>query len=200
MQVTRGKILAYLGDHPPSSSGEISRYLEMTPANIRYHLDILVDEGFVCVSGRRPTGGSGRPILLYNLTARNLGDNLNTLLRGFLNQLIEAESREKTLKRIAKNLLDVGEIRNRVQRFNAGIEKLNAMHYHASWEARPEGPRIELRHCPYQDIAQDHPLLCQLDEEILCRIFGNDIQLVQKRDFEQNPTPPCVFANSGGKG
>jgi hypothetical protein len=38
-----------------------------------------------------------------------------------------------------------------------------------------------------------------LDEEILRGIFGNDIELVQKRDFKQKPSPPCVFANSGAR-
>lgn len=202
MQTTRKKILDYLQNHPPSSASEISRYLEMTPANIRYHLEILADQGFISVSGFRPTGGAGRPISLYTLTPFSQGDSLKTLLRGFLGQLEAAESREENLQQIAENLIkeNVNEKGNRVQRLNEGIERLNAMRYHASWEARPQGPQVELRHCPYQDLAQNHPILCQLDEKFLRMLFGIEINLVQKRDFGKNPSPPCIFTNSGGKG
>jgi predicted ArsR family transcriptional regulator len=195
MQVTREKILAYLQDHPPSSAGEISRYLEMTPANIRYHLQILTDQGYVNISNRRPTGGAGRPISLYTLTPFSQGDSLKVLLRGILSQLETTESREETLQQIAEKLIkDDGEKRSfRIQRFNEGIERLNAMQYHASWEARPQGPQVELRHCPYQDLAQDHPILCQLDEKFLRLIFGINLDLIQRRDFGKNPSPPCIF-------
>jgi predicted ArsR family transcriptional regulator len=54
----------------------------MTPANIRYHLDILEKEGLVQVGDKRPTGGAGRPILLYRLTSFSLGDNMIPLLEG----------------------------------------------------------------------------------------------------------------------
>ena len=155
MQSTRERILAYLNDHPPSSAEEIGRYLEMTPANIRYHLEILEGEGYVGVSGKRSPGGAGRPILLYSLTSFSLGENLIPLLEGFLSLLNQSESPDQVMNEVAANLIQgkVAGKRNRVARFNQGVELLNTMHYHASWEARPQGPRVELRHCPYQDLA-----------------------------------------------
>lgn len=195
MQITRERILSYLEGHPPSSAGDIGRYLEMTTANIRYHLDILVEEGFVLVSGKRPSGGVGRPILLYTLTSFSLGDNLIPLLKAFLTGKDDSENPDHFLTQIAENLIrgKVGVKRIRVQRFNEAVEFLNTMHYHASWEARPLGPRVELRHCPYQDLAQTHPVLCQLDERLLFMLFGTELSLVEKRAFGKNPLSPCVF-------
>lgn len=195
MQATREQILSYLQNHPPSSAEEISRYLEMTKANIRYHLDILEEEGFVRVSGKRPAGGIGRPILLYSLTAFSLGDNLIPLLGAMLSELNESPAREQTLSGIAEHCTKGSFKRklNRIQRFNRGVEFLNKMHYHASWEARPKGPRVVLRHCPYQDLAQTHPILCQVDENLLQAIFGPELHLIEKRDFEKNPFSPCIF-------
>ena len=195
MQVTRDRILTYLGKHPPSSAGEISRYLEMTPANIRYHLDILVEEGLVCGSGERPAGGVGRPILLFSLTSDSLGNNLSPLLEALLSELNDSENQEQTINQITEILIK-GKLerkRSRVQRLNEGIEFLNSMHYHASWEARPQGPQVELRHCPYQDLAQKHPILCQFDEKLLQGILGIELTLVQKREFVENPYSPCIF-------
>lgn len=195
MQLTREQILTYLHHHPPSSAGEISRYLEMTPANIRYHLGILKEEGFVCISGKRPAGGAGRPILLYSLSALSLGDNLIPLLGAMLSELTGSGSLDQALTGIAEQLTEGNfkERRNRIQRFNEGVEFLNTMYYHASWEARPKGPRVELRHCPYQDLAQTHPLLCQMDEKLLQVIFGTELKLVKKRTFGKKPFSPCVF-------
>ena len=195
MQITRERILAYLQDHPPSSAEEISRYLEMTPANIRYHLDILEEMGLVDVIGERPAGGAGRPILLYSLTSYSLGDNLVPLLEAFLSKLNGSDSRDEALNQIAESLIQgkTGESRNRVQRFNEGVEFLNTLHYHASWEARSQGPRVELRHCPYQGLAQTHPILCQLDEKLLQLVFDSGLTLTEKRAFGKNPFSPCVF-------
>jgi len=198
MQVTRDRILTYLGKHPPSSAGEISRYLEMTPANIRYHLDILVEEGLVCGSGERPAGGVGRPILLFSLTSNSLGDNLSPLLEVLLSELTDSENQEQTINQITEILIK-GKLerkRSRVQRFNEGIEFLNSMHYHASWEARPQGPQVALRHCPYQDLAQNYPILCQLDEKLLQEIFGTKMNLIQKRDLGKDPLSPCLFLSA----
>ena len=195
MQATREQILSYLKHHPPSSAEEISRYLEMTKANIHYHLDILEEAGFVRVSGKRPAGGIGRPILLYSLTASSLGDNLIPLLKAMLSELNESPTRKQVLTRIAAQITEGSfEMKlNRIQRFNKGVEFLNKMHYHASWEARLTGPRVELRHCPYQELAQTHPILCQMDENLLQAIFGSELTLIEKRDFEKNPFSPCVF-------
>ena len=198
MQVTRDRILTYLGKHPPSSAGEISRYLEMTPANIRYHLDILVEEGLVCGSGERPAGGVGRPILLFSLTSNSLGNNLSPLLEVLLSELTDSENQEQTINQITEILIK-GKLerkRSRVQRFNEGIEFLNSMHYHASWEARPQGPQVALRHCPYQDLAQNYPILCQLDEKLLQEIFGTKMNLIQKRDLGKDPLSPCLFLSA----
>ncbi len=199
MQITRERILSYLESHPPSSAGEISRYLEMTTANIRYHLDILVEEGFVLVSGKRPAGGVGRPILLYTLTSFSLGDNLIPLLGAFLAGMDDSENLDHLLTQIAEDLIQ-GKIegkRIRVQRFNEAVEFLNTMHYHASWEARPQGPRVELRHCPYRDLAQTHPALCKLDQIMLWELLGSELVLSQKRTFGNNPFSPCVFEIAG---
>jgi len=195
MQGTRVSILNYLEAHPPSSADEIGRYLEMTAANIRYHLQILEEEGFVQVSGKRSPGGAGRPILLYSLTALTLEDNLAPLLGGLLALIQNSDARDQLLAEAAEGLIK-GELeprKNRVQRFNQGIAFLNTRHYHASWEARPGGPRVALRHCPYQDLAQTHPVLCQLDQVLLQQIFGTKLTLAQKRTFGKNPFSPCIF-------
>lgn len=195
MQTTRAKILDYLGTHPSSSAAEIARFLQLTPANIRYHLAILEERNLVQVSDLRPAGGSGRPILLYNLTSQYLGMNLQFLLGIFLDVLQDEDDHEKILGKITRSFLKdfqpVGG--NKVSAYNQAIAVLNGKNYRASWKATQEGPQIELRHCPYSDLAKTYPQLCQMDASILSEIFATELVLTQKRDFGTNPFSPCVF-------
>ncbi len=195
MQVTRNKILDYLGTHPGSSAAEIGRFLEMTPANIRYHLDILEEGGLVQVSGQRPAAGAGRPILLYNLTSQTLGDNITPLMGAILDALAEGDEYLIILERITSHILEDFQVesRNRISSFNHAVAFLNKHHYRASWKATPDGPQIELRHCPYQELALTHPQLCQIDEHFVSSIFDTELLLTQKRDFGKNPFSPCIF-------
>ncbi len=195
MQATRTEILDYLTSHPSSSAAEIGRYLEMTPANIRYHLAILEDEGLVQVSDQRSGGYAGRPILLYNMTSKTLGDNILNLLGVMLKTVGEEDEYQPMLERITSFILEdfQSEPGNRISIFNQAVVFLNELHYHASWKATPDGPQIELRNCPYRDLAQTHSQLCQIDERVLSSIFKTEFVLIQKRDFGKNPFSPCIF-------
>ncbi len=195
MQNTRTAILDYLDTHPDSSAAEIGRLLEMTPANIRYHLAILEKEGLIQVSGKRPAGGSGRPILLYNLNSQCLGDNTIPLVGAFLDALVEGDDYLLILERIISHLGEDFEFdaQNRISSFNQAVAFLNDHHYRASWKATPEGPQIELRHCPYQDLATTHPQLCQIDTKFIKSLFDLDLEFIQKREFGTNPFSPCIF-------
>ncbi len=195
MQSTRSKILRYLEDNPRSSAEDISRYLEMTAPNIRYHLEILKQEGLVQVSDSRSPGGAGRPILLYNLTSESLGNNLYPLLKTMLERIARSEKPREEIRQIAESFTGDKQVKtvNRVKRYNLAVEFLVDHNYRASWEARPGGPRIILRHCPYLDLASSHPLLCQFDEELLSSLCGIKLILTQKRSFGTDPYSPCVF-------
>ena len=195
MQNTRTEILDYLATHPGSTVGEISHFLDMTPANIRYHLVILEDENFIQISGQRSAGGAGRPILLYNLTPQILGDNLPRLVEVMLDTLKELAEPDPILDLIASKLTDnySTDKANPITRYNTAVEQLNQLKYHAGWGAHPEGPRVELRHCPYQDIADKNSLICQVDQKLVSHLFQIPFRLTQKRDFGSNPFSPCIF-------
>jgi len=195
MQATRTEILDYLTSHTSSSATEIGRFLEMTPANIRYHLAILEDEGLVQVSDQRSGGYAGRPILLYNLSSKTLGDNILNLMGVILKTLGESDEYRPMLERITSLILEDFQYEpgNLISTFNQAVAFLNEHHYHASWKATPDGPQIELRNCPYRDLAQIHSQLCQIDEQVLCSIFKTDFVLIKKRDFGTNPFSPCIF-------
>jgi predicted ArsR family transcriptional regulator len=195
MQSTRAEILDYLITHSDSSAADLGRFLEMTPANIRYHLAILEQEGLVQVSGQRTGGYAGRPILLYNLTSHTLGENILELLGILLEALGEGEGYRVMLDRITGFILEdvQSEPGSLISSYNQAVLFLNDRHYRASWKATPGGPQIELQHCPYRDLAKTHPQLCQIDEQVISSIFNTELALTQKREFGKNPFSPCIF-------
>lgn len=199
MQSTRRRILAYLEEHPGSSAAEISRFLDLTKANIRYHLGILLQGELVQVTGKRSQGAAGRPILLYNLAPPSLGNSIYPLLRDLFSWIAQTSSPTAALQEITAQICgEAGTLpMNRIKRFNQAITFLNERHYRASWEARPEGPQASLRHCPYQDLAQENPLICQLDEALLTRLFGREMVLTRRRQFGPDPFSPCIFNPPG---
>ena len=198
MQITRSKILHYLQHNPGKSAGELGRVLEMTTANIRYHLDILLEGGDVQISGQRPAGGAGRPIYLYNLSSQILGDSLPGLLEAVFKTIEKHPDPELILEMIASRLADKHspEKVNLITLYNLAVDYLNYLNYHASWGAHSEGPRVELRHCPYRDLAQTNPIICQVDQILLSRLFQIPLTLTQKRVFGNYPFSPCIFQTS----
>ncbi len=195
MQSTRSRIIHFLRSNSAASAGDLARALDMTTANIRYHLKILLEEGHLQITGQRQAGGAGRPIFLYGLSPGFLGENLEILL-GALLELVDGEDRspyQDTAQILADH--DYPHQTNRISRYNLAIERLNEFRYHASWQARPDGPQVELRHCPYRDLALTHPQICLIDQELVSRLFDIPMEMIQKRDFGQNPYSPCIFSS-----
>ena len=195
MQKTRQQILTYLNTHPGATALEISRYLDLTPANIRYHLGLLVTSGLIQISGKRGPGGAGRPTKLYNLTSRFLGSNIESLLAVILETLGSDISADEILRSIAEIMAEKAGLKpgNRIQKYNQALEYLNQLDYHANWEAHPQGPQVILRHCPYRDIAKDQDQICQIDSYLLSILFDTNLELTRKRSFGTNPFSPCIF-------
>lgn len=192
MQATRNHILSYLRKYPHAAVLDIGISLDLTAANIRYHMGLLVDAGLVQITGKRNPGGAGRPILLYNLTPKALGTNIAALLSVLLAWLVNQDADFQSIAEILAGEINLSSA-NRIFRFNQAVEYLNQMNYHASWEARPEGPQVILRHCPYLDLAESHYGLCQIDTSLISILFNTRMELSKKRIFGKDPFSPCIF-------
>jgi len=176
MITARQKVLAYLNKTRSASVQEVSRALKMSAANVRHHLRVLVSDGRLEMISVKPRDGRGRPEKVYSIPRAVLGDNLSRL-----SEVLLSES-DIPVEVLAKYL--AGEFNSKVQpvtkRLGLAIEKLNAMKYHARWEAGPDGPRIILGHCPYATIIEKHPELCKMDETLLKELLGQPAQQLTK--------------------
>lgn len=192
---TRQKILDYLKRNRTLSSRELARALQMTPANARHHLGILAADGRVEVFNQRQEG-RGRPEKVYRLAGTLVGDNLSVLADALLTEADGKVDMDALGKRIAGEGTVSGQ--PLMRRLAFVIERLNAMHYQARWEAGAEGPRIILGHCPYSVIIEKHPKLCQIDLVLLGKLLGGELRQTTKLEGGAGGLPFCAFVLKQG--
>lgn len=167
--------MEFLGSKHIASAPDIGRALNMTTANARHHLSILVNEGALEVVGERRVNKRGRPSLLYATSSRIHQHNLDRLSSALLQELLNThtpEDREITLRRIANKLIGVHKpAATLTQGLYMATQLLNKLNYDAHWEAHTEAPYLIFNFCPYAKILPEHPELCALDalmiEELL---------------------------------
>jgi len=187
---TRQKILDYLKRNKSVSSREIAQALQMTPANARHHLGILVADGRVEVINQRQVG-RGRPEKVYQLGHTFVGDNLSTLVDVLLT---EAEGKVE-MEALGKHVVGESGLAEQplMRRLSSTINRLNEMHYQARWEAGAGGPRVVLGHCPYAAVIENHPELCQMDSSILSTLLNGEVKQTAKLETGAGGLPYCAF-------
>jgi len=206
MPTSRKLILEYLQHKPLTAAIELSRALKMTPANVRHHLRVLIEEGAVEVAEQGLPRGRGRPILLYSLTHQSQSHNLDGLAHALLKTHLadrSVEERSLALRQIA-SLLAAGEARlpatqqagqpgNLAYRLYQAVQHLNELGYQARWEAHSQAPRLLLGHCPYAAILSEHPELCQVDAYLLESLIGEPVTQTKKRAQDSRGARYCLF-------
>ncbi|MBU2611558.1 MAG: ArsR family transcriptional regulator [Chloroflexi bacterium] len=201
MPTTRQQILAYIRKHGAACAADISRAMQMTPANARHHLAHLETNGLIEVVHRRHGEGRGRPVSIYGLSHAARGDNLEHLAGAMLDLWqadLSPEKRERLLRGIAHRLAASGRTASTgavslTRRLTRTVDRLNVLQYQARWEAGAAGPRIILGHCPYAGIVESHAELCQVDAFFLEECLGMSAQLTAKLEPGRQGLPFCSF-------
>jgi predicted ArsR family transcriptional regulator len=193
-QSTQRKILEYLRSAPPQTAAELAHHFSLTSADVRYHLARLLDAGSVLRVSKRKGSGAGRPGSAY--TSRPLGSNqgVSLLTEAFL-QLIPPADEETIALQLAQNISN----RQAPQEctghsLQLGVDHLTRLGYSAVWEARPKNPLLKLRCCPYQQLAEKHPVLCQVDRHLIYQLTGwhAEPKTLIRTDLEK--IPACIFS------
>jgi predicted ArsR family transcriptional regulator len=202
---TRLRILDYLRKQKSASVHELSHSLAMTGANIRHHLAVLESNNLIeFISQRRE--GRGRPVNIYGLSRRVLGDGLDELVRAMFAVWLKTatdEEREAGLRSVAlrlggENPPDLGILLPR--RLTQAVERLKELHYQARWEAGMDGPHVILGHCPYAVIIASYPELCRIDAFFLEQQSGVLVEQIARLKPSIKGYPYCAFRVIGDRG
>lgn len=89
MPNARQRILSYITEKKSATVEELSKVFKVTPANIRHHLSILVEQGSVNIIGLKPAPLKGRPTQIYSTTHQINQNNLDQLTKVLLSYALK---------------------------------------------------------------------------------------------------------------
>lgn len=168
-----------------ASVQELCNVAGVTATAVRQRLSRL--QGLGLVERQVVRSGRGRPHHTYQLTdlgRRHLGDNyaeLAVLLWGELHEIEEPAVRERVTNRVREAL---------VRRYGAAVTSLSlvqrmeelssslASHgFRVEVDSQGEMPILRETNCPYQELAQRDPGICELEQQVFEQVLGTPLKL-----------------------
>jgi predicted ArsR family transcriptional regulator len=197
---TRRSIYLFVREHGATdgvTAAAVAVEVGVHPNVARHHLDKLAAGGYLEVrSGKLAGGGAGRPSKRYSAVADAVtefpvrsDDLVLSLLGRALAQLSPADA-ERMAEEVGAeygramgagltgDALDAGH-RSMRSALQAVADALTAHGFAAHAESRHDGLRIINDHCPFGDVAIEHPVICAVDRGMvrgmLSELYGGDI-------------------------
>jgi predicted ArsR family transcriptional regulator len=207
---TRRAIYLHLREHAgPDSDGitttQVAEQFGLHPNVARHHLDKLAAGGYLAIVTSRQAGaGAGRPSKRYHaiedgvtgefpvrsddLVLSLLGRSLAMLPPGAAEAMAEQVGHEYGVAMAAGLIGHDGDgsslaagqrsLRSAMQ---AVADALSAHGFAAHTEKRNDQLRIVSQHCPFGDVAIEHPVICAVDrgmvKGMLTALYGGDVEL-----------------------
>ncbi len=177
----------------PVTAAELGRHLDLTPAAVRRHLDVLVEQGVVATHDagtvRRGRGRPARAYVVSEAGHSSLGADYDSLAVEVLRHLARHAGPEAVAdfargrtaeaeQRYAAVMSAVGD--DTSDRADALVGALSDDGFAAT--ARPVGAGalagIQLcqGHCPVQHVAAEFPAFCEAETEAFSRLLGVHVQ------------------------
>jgi DeoR family suf operon transcriptional repressor len=180
------QILEFLKRRGSASIKELEDLLGVTTTAVRQHLNTLLAEGYV--ERRRVNAGVGRPHHAYIATAKVnelFACHCDDLALTLLEEVFEQEGPEraaKLLDRVGDRLARrYGEsvrselLVDRVQELAGELNKRGVL-----TDVAIEGENtfiLKTYNCPYHELAQEYRDVCDMDENLMRKVLGADVNL-----------------------
>lgn len=187
MQSVRRRITEILKEHGAATVAELAGQLGMAQVSVRHHLDILVVEDLVDLTGVRRRDGAGRPSQMYALTrnAMTLFPQRNAQLASSvlteLKAVLPQDAVRELLIRVAEKTVLEAPKPSASQTLEERLEQvtgfLTLKGYSARWEARNGHYELHACNCPYSGVAEQHPELCVMDHTLIEHLLPDAIRL-----------------------
>ena len=183
---TRREIYLFAHGQPDGvTASEVAEQFDLHANVARHHLDKLAAGGYLEVAVGKPGSGAGRPSKRYraigeriSLDAPVRADDLDLTLLGRALALLpraEAESMAEEVGEEYGRALAAGMTGRRGEGDSAGVHRsfrsalhavadaLTAHGFAAHTDSRNNELRIINNHCPFGEVAMEHPVICAVD-------------------------------------
>jgi predicted ArsR family transcriptional regulator len=183
------QILECIKKSGQASVAELSKALALTPVTIRHHLESLRSEGLVAEPISRHKPGPGRPEMMYEITSeadsympRNYGELCRCLI-----QAVETPELTSLLIEMGSSL---GTSAGALGDTTAIANYLDKRGYFPSLDQTERMIILKLANCPYLEVAENAPTLCEFDRSLIESLFGKEVVMVGRI---VNREPVCTF-------
>jgi predicted ArsR family transcriptional regulator len=188
-QTTRQRVARSILVNGPSTAAALAERLDLTPAAVRRHLDLLLEDG--AVEAREPRSqahrGRGRPAKVFALTESGrdgFDQQYDDLAAQALRFLSEAAG-EDGLRAFARKRADF--IRDGFARLSTAQPELSPAQilaqvfteegYVAAVRQLPiVGEQLCQQHCPVSHVAHEFPQLCEAETAAISEVLGTHVQ------------------------
>ena len=185
MQRTRKLILDHINHRGPSAVDDLAAAAGVVAVTVRAHLVVLEREGLV-VGREVRTGRAGRPRIYYELTPQAqdvFPKGYDRLARGLLQTLGSDEARKglitETAAAWAAAVAATVRQSDRRDVIRAAIEALNETGSEAEWNDDDGHLQVRLHNCPYPNIVQSFPQICEMERTFLEDLLQFPVQVVE---------------------
>ena len=181
---TRERVVHLILHNGPQTAKQLAEALSLTPAAVRRHLAVLLEDGTLTSREERVYGprGRGRPSQVFVLTDAGRAEFQHEYDKLALMALRRLGAIE--IEGLAQERVAVIE-----QRFSASreaqperpavdllVEALAAENYAAGWRPVRSGDQIVQFHCPVAEVAAEYPILCEIETELFGRLLDSHVQ------------------------
>ena len=181
---TRERVVHLILHNGPQTAKQLAEALSLTPAAVRRHLAVLLEDGTLTSREERVYGprGRGRPSHVFVLTDAGRAEFQHEYDKLALMALRRLGATE--IEGLAQERVAVIE-----QRFSASreaqperpavdllVEALAAENYAAGGRPVRSGDQIVQFHCPVAEVAAEYPILCEIETELFGRLLDSHVQ------------------------
>ena len=152
------QVIEYIKRNGSATIKELETLLNVTTNAVRQHLQALQAEGYI--ERRQVNIGVGRPHHAYSITAKAhelFACHCDRLASRYASS-VRGEMLQDRVEQLA------GALSRRGVLTDINVEDENTIILHAY-------------NCPYHELAQEHRSICEMDEDVMRKVLGSDVNL-----------------------
>jgi predicted ArsR family transcriptional regulator len=178
---------------------EMSRAIGVTKPAIQYQIKSLLEQGLIEVAPEiHSTSKRGRPEKHYRLSKQKLPENYCRLAEGFIQfyqlRSDDVHSLEELAEILSKSLETKADRKKPfIKRMRSLLDGLSTQNYQPHWEIHANGSILTFRNCPYAQLSENYPILCEIDRMMLQKVLG--VSVKQELTWGESPkrSQGCAF-------